>query len=132
MSVNEEVHVKFSREDYNSFILPNIDSNCNVVLSCFIKISVSSKKITSNIYIYTALTHMQCRCNIYTLYNTRRPEENHHFCLKHVNLIHITNTNNNKICDGAKQSLPYCQSVNLSLPLFTLAVSNVTQPATYS
>ena len=49
------------------------------------------------------------------------------FCL--VNMI---NTNNNKSYIEGKQALPYCQSVILSIYLFSLAVSSVTQPATYS
>jgi len=49
------------------------------------------------------------------------------FCL--VNMI---NTNINKRYVDSKQAIPYCQSVISPIRLFSLAVSNVRQPATYS
>ena len=47
-------------------------------------------------------------------------------------LVNMINTNTNKYYVDAKQALPYSQSVMLPVRLFSLAVSSVTQPATYS
>jgi hypothetical protein len=44
----------------------------------------------------------------------------------------MINTNINKSYVDGKQALPYCQSVIVPIRLFSLAVSNVTQTATYS
>ena len=47
-------------------------------------------------------------------------------------LVNIINTNLNKSYFDGTQALPYCQSVILPIHLFSLAVSTVTQPATYN
>jgi hypothetical protein len=47
-------------------------------------------------------------------------------------LVNMINTNINESYVDGQQALPYCQSVILPIHLFSLAVSTVTQPATYS